>query len=463
MNKSLAKIPPQAIELEKAVLGAILLEKDAIDQVIDVLKPGCFYLEAHNLIFNAILNLYSQTQAIDLLTVTAELTKMSSLAKIGGVYYLTELTDRVVSSANIIDHSRIVLQKFIAREYIKCSAEAINDCYNEEVEITEIISKSQFQIDELTSKIVSKRAVSSKELYDQNIERLLKIHNTPNGITGIRSGFKDLDQITGGWQASDLIIIAARPGMGKTSIVLSSAINSGIYNNVPGAIFSLEMSSYQLMDKITSIVSGVPLELFKKGTLTDSDWTKIQNVSEQIKNSPIKFDDTPSLSVMEFAAKARTLKRQNNIQWIVIDYMQLMVGKNIKGSNREQEIGSIARTLKAVAKELNIPVIALSQLSRAVESRADKRPMLSDLRESGSIEQDADIVCFLYRSEYYHIDTDENGISLSGVSEFIVAKHRNGPTAEIVLQFNKETTGFYDDNPYDFQEIIKPDYQIGPF
>lgn len=444
-----SKILPQAQDLEEVVIGAILIEKEALDAIADIIKPEIFYNDKNRQIYKAIQSLMIKSEPVDLITVSNKLRETGDLDRIGGMYYLTGLTDRVVSASNIEFHARKLQELYIKRELINTSYRLADDCFNPETDVFELLSKSEFEKDILLNTITTRKEISSNRLFKENIDRLLKIHNTPNGITGVRSGFTDLDKITGGWQKSDLIIIAGRPAMGKTAFVISSAVNSAIHHNIPGAIFSLEMSNHQLMNRITSIVSGVPLERFRKGSLNNDDWNKIQGVTELIQNSPIVFDDTPSLSVIEFAAKARRLKRQNNIQWIVIDYLQLMIGKISKGTNREQEIAGIARTLKGVAKELDIPIIALSQLSRAVESRTDKRPMLSDLRESGAIEQDADIVCFLYRPEYYGIDQDSMGSSTIGLAEFIIAKHRNGATDDVVLRYVKTSTAFYDDGPYD--------------
>lgn len=450
------KLPPQAIDLEEVVLGAILIEKEAIDAIVDIIKPETFYKDKNRIIYYAIQSLMFNSEPIDLITVSNQLRESGELEKIGGLYYLTGLTDRVASSSNIEFHARKLQELYIKREMISSSYSLIDDCFKTETDVFDLLSKSEFEKDQMLNTITVRKEISSGQLFKDNVARLLKIRNTPNGITGVPSGFTDVDNLTGGWQKSDLIIIAGRPAMGKTAFIISSAVNSAVHHNIPGAIFSLEMSNHQLMNRITSIVSGVPLEAFRNGTLSNDDWNKIQSVTELIQNASISFDDTPSLSVIEFAAKARRLKRQMDIQWIVIDYLQLMHGKDRKGGNREQEIASIARTLKGVAKELDIPIIALSQLSRAVESRADKRPMLSDLRESGAIEQDADIVCFLYRPEYYEITEDSSGNSLKGLAEFIIAKHRNGATDDVVLRYVKHLTAFHDDNP-GFQEFPKSD------
>ncbi|MDM8174773.1 replicative DNA helicase [Olivibacter sp. 47] len=461
---TLGKVPPQALDLEEVVLGALMIERNAFDVVAEILRPETFYKEAHVKIYSAIQALMINSEPIDIITVTAELRARGDLESVGGAYYITHLTDRVVSASNIEFHARILQEQYIKRELIRTSQELISQCYSPESDVFEMLSKTEYEKDEMLNTITVRKEISSADLFMKNVERLKKIGEAKNGITGITTGFVDVDRITGGWQPSDLIIVAGRPGMGKTSFVLSSAINAGLRNKIPGAIFSLEMADIQLMDKVTSIVSEVPLEKFKKGNLGDVEWMQIHRAAISIQEAPIVFDDTPAISLIEFAAKARRLKRKNNIQWIVIDYLQLMIGKTNKGGNREQEIGSLSRGLKAIAKELNIPIIALSQLSRAVESRAghNKRPMLSDLRESGSIEQDADVVCFLYRPEYYGITEDEEGRPTAGMAELIIAKHRNGATDDVALRFVGKTTGFYDLDS-GFSDNVQASFEDNPF
>lgn len=441
------KIPPQAIDLEEVVLGAILLERDALTDIADFLRPDAFYVEANKQIYTVIQELSIACDPIDIMTVTASLRKKGQLEMVGGAFYITMLTDKVSSSANIETHARLLQEKYIKRELIRSSGQLLNDCYSDENDVFDLLSRSEYEKDELLQSITTRKEVSNSELFHNTIINLEALKDSKKGLTGVPSGFTYLDRITGGWQKSDLIIIAARPGMGKTSFVLQNALNASFDFNVPGAVFSLEMSMEQLMKKELAIMCDIPLEKFRKNTLNEQDWLRMVNMTSKIANAPIHWDDTPSISLIELSAKARRLKKKFDIQYIAIDYLQLMTGKGGKNVNREQEIGQISRGLKGLAKELKIPIMALSQLSRAVETRAGingKRPMLSDLRESGSIEQDADMVIFIYRPEYYGISEDESGINTDGVAEIIIAKHRNGETDDVPLRFNKTTTGFAD-------------------
>ncbi len=446
---TMGKIPPQAVDLENIVLGAIMLEKNALIDIADFLRPEAFYIDANKKIYTAIQNLSIQSKPIDIMTVTAELRSKGELEMVGGAFYVTDLTSRVASSANIEYHARLIQQAFIKREIIRTSAELIEGAYSDEHDVFDLLSKSEFEKDNLLQSITVRKEVTNSDLFKSTLEVMSKVKESSD-LTGVPSGFNDLDKITGGWQKSDLIILAARPGMGKTSFALQNALNASFDFNIPGAVFSLEMSMQQLMRKELAIMCDIALEKFRKNTLADYDWEAIGRMTVKISNAPIHWDDTPSLSLIEFCAKARRLKKKYDIQYIVIDYLQLMVSKGNKGGNREQEIGQISRGLKGIAKELDIPVIALSQLSRQVESRPNKTPMLSDLRESGSIEQDADMVIFIYRPEYYGITEDVDGESTDGLAEIIIAKHRNGETDEIPLKFNKKTTGF-DDIILDFK------------
>lgn len=443
INNTYEKLPPQVVELEEVVLGALLIEKDALIDISDFLKPDAFYVEAHRLIYSAIIELSFLSKPIDILTVADKLKKDGKLEIVGGNFFIVNLTTRVSNGSNIEEHARIIQEKYIKRELIRSSSELVNDCYSDENDVFELLSKSEYEKDNLLQSITSKKEVSNSDLLKSTITEISK-KNESHGITGVPSGFNDLDRITGGWQKSDFIIVAARPGMGKTSFILQNAINSAFEFNVCGAVFSLEMSMEQLMKKQLAIVADVYLERFRKNTLSESDWQRIHSCYDRIQKAPIHWDDTPSITLIELQAKARRLKKKFNIEWLIIDYLQLMRGVTSKGANREQEIGQISRGLKGIAKELNIPVFALSQLSRAVETRPGKRPMLSDLRESGSIEQDADMVLFLYRPEYYGLMEDENGNSTDGMAELIIAKHRNGETDDLLLRFNKKTTGFTD-------------------
>ena len=447
ITSGLGKLPPQAVDLEEAVLGALMLEKDALSVVIDILKPETFYTEAHNKIFEAITNLFQKSSPVDILTVSAELRKMGSLEMIGGAYYLTQLTDRVVSAANIEFHARIISQKYIQRELIQISSEIITKAYDETSDIFDLLDSAEKSLFDIAQNNLRRDTLKIDDIMRSAVDALEKLRDRTDSLTGVPSGFTALDRITSGWQPSDLVIIAARPAMGKTAFVLTCARNAAVQYDKPVAVFSLEMSSIQLVNRLISGETEIEQEKLRKGNLADHEWTQLHSRIGKLTEAPLLIDDTPALNVFEFRAKCRRLKAQYDIQMVIVDYLQLMHGKSDgKGGNREQEIGSISRALKSVAKELNIPVIALSQLSRAVESRPgnSKRPMLSDLRESGSIEQDADMVLFLYRPEYYGLTEDENGNSTAGVGEVIIAKHRNGEIATVPLKFVGKYVKFTD-------------------
>ncbi len=444
----LGKLPPQALDLEEAVLGALMLEKNALSEVIDILKPDSFYKEAHQKIYEAIFNLFQQTSPIDLLTVTAELRKMGALEMVGGAYYITQLTDRVVSAANIEFHARIISQKYIQRELIKVSTEIINNSYDETTDIFDLLDHAEKSLFDIAQNNLRRDSRKMDDIMREAITNLEALRDRTDGLTGIPSGLTALDRMTSGWQPSDLVIIAARPAMGKTAFVLSVARNAAVDHQRPVAVFSLEMSSVQLVNRLIAGETEIEQEKLKKGNLADHEWQQLHSRIGRLTEAPLIIDDTPALNVFEFRAKCRRLKAQHDIQMVIVDYLQLMHGKSEGkgGGNREQEIGSISRALKSVAKELNIPVLALSQLSRAVESRPgnSKRPMLSDLRESGSIEQDADMVLFLYRPEYYGLTEDEEGRPTAGVGEVIIAKHRNGETGIVPLRFVGKYVKFVD-------------------
>lgn len=449
---NIGKLPPQAIDLEEAVLGAILQERDALSEIADILKPEMFYHEANQKIFEICEKLMIEGEPIDLLTVMSALRSVGSLEMVGGGFYLTGLTDRVVSSANIEFHARIIAQKYVQRELIRQSSQIIESCYMDTEDVFDIMSSADFTRDELLTQISSKKEQSNSEVFTDAITSIQKYQEAGDqALTGVPSGFTKLDALTGGWQNSDLIILAARPAMGKTSMAVTMGINAA-KAGLPVAVFSLEMASRQLVNKEISIVSGVPFGRVHKKSLNPEDWAQINSMSREIAALPIHWDDTPGITITELCAKAKRMKRKHGIKMLIVDYLQLIqVGGKMGSRSREQEVGHISRTLKGLAKELDIPVIALSQLSRAVESRpqSQRRPMLSDLRESGSIEQDADIVTFLYRPEYYDIHETEAGTSTDGLAEVIIAKHRNGECEEIEIKFDKVTTGFKDwDDPF---------------
>ena len=439
INLEKGKIPPQALDLEEVVLGAMMIDKKGVDEVIDMLSPDAFYKDAHKYIFEAIFKLFESSEPIDLLTVSSQLKKDSKLDIAGGDFYLIYLTQKVSSSAHIEFHARIILQKFIQRSLIKISNEIIEDSYDETKDVFDLLDRAEARLYEVTQGNIKRSSETSQELVRQAKKKIEEISNK-EGISGVPSGFDKLDKLTSGWQESDLIIIAARPGMGKTALALSMARNIAVTQNIPVAFFSLEMSSIQLITRLISSETGLSSQKLRTGRLEKHEWEQLNVKVKALEKAPLFIDDTPSLSIFDLRAKSRRLSSQHGIKLIVVDYLQLMTtGGGMKGSgNREQEISTISRNLKALAKELSIPVIALSQLSRAVETRGgSKRPLLSDLRESGAIEQDADIVAFIYRPEYYKIDEwdDEERTPTEGQAEFIVAKHRNGGLDSIRLKF----------------------------
>lgn len=438
INLEKGKIPPQALDLEEVVLGAMMIDKKGVDEVIDILSPDAFYKEAHQYIFEAIFQLFENSEPIDLLTVSSQLKKNQKLDLVGGDFYLISLTQKVSSSAHIEFHARIILQKFIQRSLIKISSEIIEDSYDETQDVFDLLDKAEAKLYEVTQGNIKKSSETAQSLVIQAKKKIEEISNK-EGLSGIPTGFSKLDKLTSGWQDSDLIIVAARPGMGKTALTLSMARNIAVDQNIPVAFFSLEMASVQLITRLISSETGLSSEKLRTGKLEKHEWEQLNVKVKGLEKAPLFIDDTPSLSIFDLRAKARRLASQHGIRLIVIDYLQLMTaGGSQKGGNREQEISTISRNLKALAKELSVPVIALSQLSRAVETRGgSKRPLLSDLRESGAIEQDADIVSFIYRPEYYKIDEwdDEERSPTEGQAEFIVAKHRNGGLDNIRLKF----------------------------
>ncbi|MAZ29019.1 MAG: replicative DNA helicase [Cytophagaceae bacterium] len=452
------KIPPQAIDLEQVVLGAMMIDKKGVDEIIDILNPDVFYKESHQQIFEAIMNLFENGEPIDLLTVSEKLRVMGKLDLAGGDYYLVQLTQKVSSSAHIEYHARIILQKHIQRSLIKISNEIIEEAYDETVDVFDLLDDAESKLYEVTQGNIKRSSETAQNLVIQAKKKIQEISNK-EGLSGVPTGFDKLDKLTSGWQPSDLIIVAARPGMGKTALTLSMARNIAVGQGIPVAFFSLEMASVQLITRLISSETGLSSEKLRTGKLEKHEWEQLNVKVKDLEKAPLFIDDTPSLSIFDLRAKARRLSSQHGIKMIVIDYLQLMTaGGSSKNGNREQEISMISRNLKALAKELDVPVIALSQLSRAVETRGgSKRPLLSDLRESGAIEQDADIVSFIYRPEYYKIDEwdDEERSPTQGQAEFIVAKHRNGGLENIRLKFIGELGKFdnLDDfsTPYQFE------------
>src|SRR5690554_2223406 len=458
------KLPPQAIDLEEVVIGALMIDKKGVDEVIDILHSEVFYKPAYQDIFEAIHHLFENSQPVDLLTVSAQLKKAGKLEAVGGEFYLIQLTQKVSSSAHIEFHARIVLQKFIQRSLIKISSEIIEASYDEGTDVFDLLDSAEAKLYEVAQGNIKRSSETAQSLVIQAKKRIEEIANK-EGLSGVPSGFAKLDKLTSGWQPSDLIIIAARPGMGKTALTLSMARNIAVVHNIPVAFFSLEMSSVQLITLRISSETHLTSEELRTGNLEKYEWDQLNVKVNDLEKAPLFIDDTPSLSIFDLRAKARRLSSQHGIKLIVVDYLQLMTaGGSQKGGNREQEISTISRNLKALAKELNIPVIALSQLSRAVETRGgSKRPLLSDLRESGAIEQDADIVSFIYRPEYYKIDEwdDDERTPTEGQAEFIVAKHRNGGLENIRLKFVGHLGKFDNlddfDSPFEFQSKMNAD------
>lgn len=455
------KIPPQAVDLEEAVISAMLIDKKGVDEVIDILNPNAFYKEAHQHIFSAIHLLFETSNPIDILTVSNQLKKMGLLEKIGGDFYLSQLTKKVSTSAHIEFHARIILQKFIQRSLIKISNEIIEDAYKDSIDVFDLLDIAESKLYDVTQGNIKQSSDTAQSLVIQAKKRIQSIGNR-DGLSGIATGFEKLDKLTSGWQPSDLIIIAARPGMGKTAFTLSMARNIAVIKQIPVAFFSLEMSSVQLITRLISSETGLPSEKLRTGKLAEHEWEQLNMKIGDLEQAPLFIDDTPSLSIFDLRAKARRLSSQYGIKLIIVDYLQLMTsGGSDKSGNREQEISSISRNLKALAKELDMPVIAISQLSRAVETRGGtKRPLLSDLRESGAIEQDADIVSFIYRPEYYGYDEwdDEERTSSKGQAEFIISKHRNGSLGNIKLKFIGELGKFDNlesfESPFEFESKI---------
>ena len=432
----IGKLPPQAVDLEEAVLGALLIDREAVNDVIDILGERSFYKDAHQKIYKAIMNLFRDSVPIDILTVSQELKKNGLLEMVGGAYYISSLTERVGSSANIETHARIISQKHIQRELIRVSSNTIKKAYEDSTDVFDLLDEAEKSLFEVAEGNIRKDFDTMENLMKKAMIQIEEASKTEEGISGVPSGFTDLDKVTSGWQRSDLVIVAARPGMGKTAFVLSMARNIAVDFNRPLAVFSLEMPSVQLVLRLIASETGITSESIKKGNLKDHEWAQLHQNVEKLAKAPIFIDDTPALSIFELRAKCRRLKSQYDIQMVVIDYLQLMTAGGDSRGNREQEISQISRSLKSLAKELNVPVIALSQLSRAVETRGgDKKPQLSDLRESGAIEQDADMVVFLYRPQYYKIETFEDGSPTDGIGQVIIAKHRNGSLEEINLRF----------------------------
>ena len=443
------KLPPQAVDLEEAVLGALLIEKEAVNAVIDILQPETFYVEKHQKIFRAIKDLFGQSEPIDILTVTQQLMKNGDLADVGGAVYVQQLTSRIVSASNIESHARIIMQKYIMRELIRISSETVTSAFDETNDVFDVLDDAENKIFQIGENNLRRSYGTMKDLVSKAIVDIenAKAAGAEGGLRGVPSGYSELDSITQGWQKSDLIILAARPSMGKTAFALNLARNAAVMANRPVAFFSLEMSDVQLVTRLISTETEITADLLRSGNLSDELWSRLHTKVAPLNNAPIYIDDTPQLSVFELRAKCRRLKQQHDIQMIFIDYLQLMTTKGENKGNREQEISMISRSLKSLAKELDVPVLALSQLSRSVEQRpGSKKPILSDLRESGAIEQDADMVIFIYRPEYYKDQQELDPEKPKGYTVIDIAKHRNGKLGEVELQFIGQYAKFIDYN-----------------
>lgn len=433
----IGKVPPHDIEAEQAILGCMLTDKDAVISAIEVLKEESFYREDNRAIFSAILSLYSRNEPVDIITVKAELVEEGNFERVGGLEYLAELPERVPTTANVEKYIKIVDEKATLRSLIQTSNELISLGYDESEDVDNIMDMAEKKVFDLSQKKSAKGYSALKDVLVGSFAELEKLYNQKGNVTGITTGFIDLDNKTAGLHNSDLIIIAARPAMGKSAFAINLATNAAVKAHVPAVIFNLEMSKEQVGNRILCSEAMVDSNKIRTGQIEDEDWMKLATTLGELSEAPIYIDDTPGISIMEIRAKCRKLKLEKNIGLIVIDYLQLIQGTGKKNTSREQEISEISRSLKILAKELNVPVIALSQLSRTAERRDDKRPMLSDLRESGAIEQDADIVIFLYRDDYYNEDTEKKN-----VAEVILAKHRGGSTGTVELAWMPSYTKF---------------------
>jgi replicative DNA helicase len=442
------KLTPQALDFEEAVLGALLIDDKAVSAVIDFIQPEMFYKESHQMIYKAIRDLFSELQPVDLLTVTNQLRKLGRLDIVGGAVYLASLTHRIASAANIEYHARIVMEKYVLRELITRCNGIIKDAYDETTDVLTLLDKAESELFKIVENNFKRDSKELGTVVKKTLDELNEIRNAGGVFNGTPSGIRALDEKTGGWQKSDLVIIAARPGMGKTSLVLTIARNAAIDYERPVVIFSLEMSANQLVHRLFSMESGIASDKISKGQLNEAEWVTLAEKISKLLSNKLIIDDTPALNIFDLRAKCRRLKQSHDIQLVIVDYLQLMQGDPSDGKgkgNREQEISYISRSLKSLAKDLDVPVIALSQLNRSVETRGgSKRPQLSDLRESGSIEQDADMVMFIYRPEYYKLESFEDNTPSQGMAELMIQKNRHGSSAEIRVRFQAKYTRFSD-------------------
>lgn len=457
MQDDLGRLQPQEPKFEQAILGALMIEKEAFFRVSDILRPTSFYEHRHQLIYSAIQQLYHDERPVDILTVTEELNREGKLEEIGGPFYITQLSGMVASSAHIEYHARIVAQKALARELITYTSGIQSKAFDATTNVDDLMQEAEGKLFELSQSNVKKDYTNIEPVIRDAIEQLKAAAARKDGLSGIPSGYHELDRMTAGWQRTDLIILAARPAMGKTAFALSMARNIAIDQKIPMAFFSLEMSNVQLVNRLIANVCEIPSEEIRNGQLKEYEWPQLDSKIRLMDGAELYIDDTPNLSVFELRTKARRLVREHGIKMIMIDYLQLMNASGMSYNSRQEEVSTISRSLKGLAKELNIPIIALSQLNRGVEGREGiegKRPQLSDLRESGAIEQDADMVLFIHRPEYYHIFADEHGRNLKGMAQIIIAKHRNGSVGDVTLRFKGKYVRF--ENPEDDQVVPLP-------
>ena len=461
LGLDLGKKPPQAVDIEEAVLGALMLEASAVTEVMGMLVPDCFYKEAHRKIFAAITALAQRHDPIDIFTVAEELKKVLALDEVGGPFYLTQLSNRIGAAAHIDYHAKILLQKYIQRELISISYEVQRDSFDDSIPVDDLLDTAQQKLFMLSDRNLKRDTQVVKIVINQAVEELEAAQLREGGLSGVASGFTSLDRITLGWQPSDFIIVAGRPSMGKTAFVLTMARNMAVEREYPVAFFSLEMSSIQLVKRLMVSETGLESDKIRGGRKMEQwEWAQLNQRINLLSNAPFYIDDTPSLSIYEFRSKARRLVSVMGVKIVVIDYLQLMTGPPELRGMREQEVSAISRSLKAIAKELNVPIIALSQMNRSVETRGgNKRPQLSDLRESGAIEQDADLVLFIHRPEYYGLNVDEAGNSLAGIAEIIVAKHRNGEVGNIKMHFRSSEAKFLEMNDQAMQNTEAGTYE----
>ncbi len=450
LDPSLGHLQPQALEIEKAVLGALMIDKDAYAIVCEILRPESFYEPRNQMVYTAIRDLSMDEKPVDMLTVADQLAKSGKLEQVGGPGYIAELSSGVATSANIEYHANIIAQKSLARQLISFASAIQTKAFDETIDVEDLMQEAEGSLFELSQHNMKKDYTAIDPVIAQAVKGIQDAAKNTDGLTGVSTGYFKLDDITSGWQASDLVIIAGRPAMGKTSFALSMAKNIAADLRIPMAFFSLEMSNVQLVNRLISNACEIQGSKILNGQLQRDEWERLDKNINNLLGAPLYVDDTPGLSVFELRTKARRLVREHGIKLIMIDYLQLMNANGMRFSSRQEEVSTISRSLKGLAKELNIPILALSQLNRGVESREGlegKRPQLSDLRESGAIEQDADMVLFVHRPEYYHIYQDDNGRDLHGMAQIIIAKHRKGATGDVLLTFRGEFTRF--ENPED--------------